>query len=93
LPTGKAFLTPGESTLMNLPKGTDILPNHITEQVINEGGLSVEKFNELIIEHRLTRKAIINRPVNETNLTERGLEYTTRRANTKVNWSKKYMNR
>lgn len=36
-PNGGLFLTPNQDTLVNLPKGSSVLPNEMTEQVLSSG--------------------------------------------------------
>lgn len=37
LPGGKSFVSPGTDTMMNLPKGTHVIPNKPTEQIMKSG--------------------------------------------------------
>jgi hypothetical protein len=87
---GKIGITPGKPTLMNIPKGTDIIPNYLTELYL-KGGISENKLDELISEERATRKAIVSRPVNETQLTDRGLKRFYRSENSRIEWIDTYI--
>jgi hypothetical protein len=87
---GKIGITPGKPTLMNIQKGTDIIPNYLTELYL-KGGISENKLDELISEERATRKAIISRPVSETQLTDRGLKRFYRSENSRVEWIDTYI--
>ena len=89
LPSGDSFLAENK-TIGYLPPGTDIIPNYETEKILSEhGGVTGEKFNELISEVRKGN----NQPTHSTNVTQRGFEYYSNYGNTRIKWINKYLNR
>lgn len=91
LPGGDTALTPERATLMNLPKGTDVIPHHETKEIL--GGTTPSKWDELIKEQRATRKALSNQTVNQTIVTEKGFNYVTKKGSERVKWINRYLNR
>jgi hypothetical protein len=93
LPTGENYLAE-QRTISMLPKGTQIIPNYETEQILAwHGGITNGKFNQLINETVQTRRAISNLPIHITNIDRNGLSFETQRGNTRIKWANKYMHR
>ncbi len=66
------FISPDKPTLIDLPKGSDVIPHHETMNILQ--GNNDKKLNELINETKQTRQALLNRPEEKTSLTHQGLK-------------------
>jgi hypothetical protein len=84
------YLSPDSATMVDLPPGTNVIPNYETEK-ITQGGASIEKMDELIAETRRTRDAMLNRPVKQTSLTDRGLKYAHMKNQSRTEWLEVYI--
>jgi len=81
---GQGFmLSPDKPTLMNLPKGSDVIPNIQTELLL-KGGIQSEKLNEMINSNKRIESAIRNKPEHITNITDAGIESMVRAKNSLI---------
>jgi len=84
------FLTPSTDTLVNLPKGADVIPHHQTNELL-KGGLELNHFAELVNEQKKTRHAIKSQYSNNLNITHRGMAHTRENQDTKITYIDNYL--
>lgn len=87
---GQFYFPEGRNLPVILPKGSEVLPS-VNEAVNKYGGIDNAKLNELISETRATRMAIAGRPVQQTTITDRGLEVAYITKQQRINYIDKYM--
>lgn len=83
--------TPDKPTVMNLPKDTTVLTHRETEEMLQYGGVTTDKWDELIGEHKKTRQMLASKEVRETNVTERGIQYVSKKGSEKTEYINRYM--
>ena len=84
------FLSPSKATVVDLPAHSDVIPNLETEKII-QGGMSIEKMDQLISETQKTRQAFLGRPIKQTLLTDGGLKHVHKRNNSRTVWLDTYI--
>lgn len=77
-PDGMSYLTPDKPTLVNLPKGSDVIPHGEINGYSLKNNIDLKP---LIESNKRLEKAIINKPVPEQTMTGRGFVYANRKAN------------
>ncbi|MCP4762473.1 MAG: phage tail tape measure protein [archaeon] len=82
------FISPDKPTLVDLPKGSDVIPHHETMNILQ--GNNDNKLNELISETKQTRQALLNRPENKTSLTHQGLKRAYKDSKQHINYIDTY---
>lgn len=72
-----SYLSDNRPTKAFLPEGSQVFSGEKTEQIIKENGLSDSLLSQMIVEERLTRKALLNRPEVHNSMTSHGMtKYT-----------------
>ena len=95
---GKVGLTPGESTLTNLKKGTEIIPADITNELLKyayvANGLEGKGDDNTILlmmnEIKGLRRDMKSKPVASSTMTPGGILTATHKGNTTIKNMKRY---
>lgn len=94
---GKIGLTPGEPTLMDLKRGTEIVPSDITNELLKysfiKSAMPEESDNSVfMMMDKLDdiKRAIRSKPVSSSTMTPGGILTATHRGNTTIKKMKKY---
>jgi tape measure domain-containing protein len=87
--SGKVYYTPPTATLMELPKGSQVIPNHLlSQQEINYASTARERYSgkQSIVTEKLSEIGAIlkNLPVHQINMDERGFQKYIRTPNRTV---------
>lgn len=90
IPGKGLILSPDQPTIMNLPKGSDVIPN-LESELILKGGIQSEKLDELIKSNNRVENAINNRPEHIFNATDKGFEKIVKTKNAYIKYKDTYL--
>lgn len=68
-----SYLSDDKPTKAFLPEGSQVFSGEKTEQMMKENGLSDSLLSQIIVEERLTRKALLDRPEVHNSITSHGM--------------------
>lgn len=87
LPSGKAILTPEHETIGFVPKGTHFYSSGSPEtRIAKEGGITIEKYEELIKSNKAIENAINRKPVPYLNIDKDGIHNFIIKGRTKIEY-------
>lgn len=91
VPGKGSFLTPDFATIMNLPRGSDVVPHHETKQILSES-MNDYYFKQMLAEQRKMNKRSKREPKVIHNITKGGYEYIHESNGQRTKWIDKYVN-